>query len=132
MFQKQPQANAFVPKIAGRYELQVEFRCLTWIKCPKKCGVSKLSFCQNDCSMGGSFWQKDSLLHCKYLNARFECNSIVISIYSHYPVNQNAKSSDTKCFCIRIKRVMTVYENYNVIAFRNLQCTIHYDSAQRH
>ena len=34
--------------------------------------------------------------HCKYLNARFECNDIVISIYSHYPLDPNAKSSDTK------------------------------------
>ena len=64
-------------------------------------------------------------LHCKYLNARSECNDIVISVYSHYPLDPNAKSSDTICitlnirwFCIRIKRVMTVYGNYDVIAFR--------------
>ena len=34
--------------------------------------------------------------HCKYLNARFECNDIVIFIYCHYPLDPNAKSSDTK------------------------------------
>ena len=33
--------------------------------------------------------------HCKYLNARFECNDIVIFIYSHYLLDLNAKSSDT-------------------------------------
>ena len=61
-----------------------------------------------------------------WLNARSECNDIVISVYSHYPLDPNAKSSDTKCitlsirwFCIRIKRVMTVYGNYDVIAFRS-------------
>ena len=66
------------------------------------------------------------LVHCKYLNAWFECNDIVISIYSHYPLDPNAKSSDTKgntfsirWFCIRIERVMTVYGNYDVIAFRS-------------
>ena len=38
----------------------------------------------------------------------------------------NAKLCDTKCFnlsirwfCIRIEQVMTVYENYNVIAFKS-------------
>ena len=63
-------------------------------------------------------------LHCKYLNARFGCNDIVISVYSHYPLDPNAKSSDTngkafsiRIFCIWIERVMTVYENYDVIAF---------------
>ena len=35
--------------------------------------------------------------HCKYLNARSECNDIVISVFSHYPLDPNAKSSDTKC-----------------------------------
>ena len=35
-------------------------------------------------------------MHCKYLNARFECNDIVISVYSHYPFDQNAKTFDTK------------------------------------
>ena len=35
-------------------------------------------------------------LHCKYLNARSECNDIVIFVYSHYPLDPNAKSSDTK------------------------------------
>ena len=74
-------------------------------------------------------------LHCKYLNARSECNDIVISVYSHYPLDPNAKSSDTKCvtlsirwFCIRIERVMTVYGNYDVIAFRScIQIfTVHY------
>ena len=65
-------------------------------------------------------------LHCKYLNARSECNDIVISVYSHYSLDPNAKSSDTKCvtlsirvFCIRIERIMTVYGNYDVIAFRS-------------
>ena len=40
---------------------------------------------------------------CKYLNARFECNDIVISVYSYYPFNQNAKSSDSKCSNLSIK-----------------------------
>ena len=67
-----------------------------------------------------------ALVHCKYMNARFECNDIVIPDYSHYPFDQNAKSSDNKCFtlsikcfCILIKRVMTVYGNYDVIAFKS-------------
>ena len=34
--------------------------------------------------------------HSKYLNAWFECNDIVISVYSHYPLDPNAKSFDTK------------------------------------
>jgi hypothetical protein len=33
--------------------------------------------------------------HCKYLNAWFECNDIVISVYSHYHLDPNAKSSET-------------------------------------
>ena len=37
-----------------------------------------------------------SAVHCKYLNARFACNDIVIFIYSHYPLDLSAKSSDTK------------------------------------
>ena len=64
-------------------------------------------------------------IHCKYLNAWFECNDIIISVYSNYPLDPNAKSSDTKgntfsirWFCIQFKRVMTVYENYDVIAFK--------------
>ena len=67
-------------------------------------------------------------LHCKYLNALCECNDIVISVYSHYPLDSNAKSSETKgntfsirWFCIRIEGVMTVYRNYD-LAFRYLQC----------
>ena len=32
--------------------------------------------------------------HCKFLNARFECNDIVIFINSHYPLDPNAKLSD--------------------------------------
>ena len=55
-------------------------------------------------------------LHCKYLNAWFECNDIVISVYSHFPLNSNAKSSDTegntfsiRWFRIWIERVMTVH-----------------------
>ena len=35
-------------------------------------------------------------VHCKYLNARFEFNAIVISVYSHYLFNQSAKTFDTK------------------------------------
>ena len=73
-------------------------------------------------------------IHCKYLNARSECNDIVISVNSHYPLDSNAKSFVTKgvtlsfrWFCIRIERVMTVYRNYDVIAFnlafRYLQCS---------
>ena len=65
-------------------------------------------------------------VHCKYLNARSECNDIIICVYSHYPLYPNAKSSDIKCvtlsirwFCIRIERVMTVYRNYDVIAFKS-------------
>ena len=65
-------------------------------------------------------------VHCNYLNAWSECNDIVISVYSHYPLDSNAKSSDTKgttfsirWFCIRIERVMTAYGNYDVIAFRS-------------
>ena len=60
------------------------------------------------------------------MNARFECNDIVIIIYSHYPLDPIAKSSETKCvtlsikyFSIRINRIKTVYENYNVIAFKS-------------
>ena len=63
---------------------------------------------------------------CKYLNARYECNDIIIFIYSHYPLDPNSKLFDNKCFtlsfrwfCIRIERVMTVYEHYNVIAFKS-------------
>ena len=41
--------------------------------------------------------------HCKYLNARSECNDIVISVYSHYPLDPNAKSSDTKCVTLTIR-----------------------------
>ena len=42
-------------------------------------------------------------LHCKYLNAIFECNDIIIFIYSQYPLDPNAKSSDTKCVTLSIK-----------------------------
>ena len=73
-----------------------------------------------------SNFQFKKIVHCKYLNAWFECNDIVISVYSHYPLDPNAKSSDTKgntfsirWFCIQIQRVMTVYENYDVIAFKS-------------
>ena len=79
------------------------------------------SFC-NVCKSG----QERFSVHCKYLNARSECNDIVISVYSHYPLDPNAKSSDTKCgtlsirwFCIPNERVMTVYGNYDVIAFKS-------------
>ena len=44
---------------------------------------------------------------------------IVIFIYSHYPLDPNAKLSDTRWFCIWIERVMTVNKNYNVIAFKS-------------
>ena len=51
------------------------------------------------------------------MNARFECNDIVIFIYSLYPLDPNGKIFDTKgntfsfrWFCNRIKRVMTVYD----------------------
>ena len=44
-----------------------------------------------------------SILHCKYLNARSECNDIVISVYSHYPLDPNAKSSDTNCVTLSIR-----------------------------
>ena len=64
-----------------------------------------------------------SSIHCKFLNARFECNDIVIFIYRHYPLDQNAKVIDAKgktfnikCFCILIQGVMPVYKNYKVIA----------------
>ena len=59
-------------------------------------------------------------IHCKYLNARFECNDIVIFIYNHYPLDPNAKcfTLSIRWFCIQIKSVMTVYECYNVIAFK--------------
>ena len=50
-------------------------------------------------------------VHCKFLNARFESNDIVIFIYSHYHLDLNAKSSDTKC--------LTLNENYNVIALKS-------------
>ena len=40
--------------------------------------------------------KSDIRIHCKYLNARFECNDIVIFVYSHYPFDQNAKTFDTK------------------------------------
>ena len=50
----------------------------------------------------------------------------VCTLYSHYPFDQNAKTFATKgktfsiiCFCILIKGVITVYENYNVIAFKS-------------
>ena len=47
--------------------------------------------------IGTSDWDVQiTKLHCKFLNARFECNDIVIFIYSHYPVDPNAKTSDTK------------------------------------
>ena len=66
-----------------------------------------------------------SSIHCKFLSARFECNDIVIFIYRHYPLDQNAKVIDAKgktfnikCFCILIQGVykMPVYDNY--IAFK--------------
>ena len=75
-------------------------------------------------------------MQCKFLNAIFECNDIVIFIYSHYPLDPNATIFDTKCvtlsikyFCIRIKRVITVRMYMKItmslhsnLAFRNLQC----------
>ena len=69
--------------------------------------------------------------HCKFWNARFEFNSIVIFIYRHYPLDQNAKAFDTKgktfdiiFFYIQVQVVMLVYKNYDVIAFRNSQCIL--------
>ena len=57
--------------------------------------------------------------------AWFESNDIVISVYSQIPF-QKAKTFDTKgktfsirWFCILIERVMTVYGNYDVIAFKS-------------
>ena len=47
--------------------------------------------------------EQDTIEHCKYLNARSECNDIVISVYSHYPLDPNAKSSDTKCVSLSIR-----------------------------
>ena len=59
-------------------------------------------------------------LRCKYLNAWFECNDIVISIYSILRIlNLKGNTFSIRWFCIRIKRVMTVYGNYDVIAFRS-------------
>ena len=46
---------------------------------------------------------KITIKYCKFLNARFECKDIVIFIYSHYPLDPNAKSSDTKCVTFGIK-----------------------------
>ena len=77
---------------------------------------------------------------CRHLNARFEGNDILIFIYSHYPFDQNAKSSDTeyftlsiKCFCILIPSdslyteiTMSLHSNH---AFRYLQCTIQQNEA---
>ena len=75
--------------------------------------------------VGSQPWQSGRV-HCKYLNARFVCSDIVITVYSHYPFDQNAKTFDTKgktfsirWFCILIERVMTVYRNYDVIAFKS-------------
>ena len=42
-------------------------------------------------------------IHCKFLNARFECNDIVIFIYVHYPLDQNAIAFDTKGKTCNIK-----------------------------
>ena len=45
-----------------------------------------------DCTVQSSLdCSVSSRLHCKYLNARSECNDIVISVYSHFPLNPNAK-----------------------------------------
>ena len=52
-------------------------------------------------------------MHCKYLNAWFECNDIVIFVYSHYPLDPNAKSSDTKG--------NTDIQIFTVCANRNIQ-----------
>ena len=73
--------------------------------------VRQLIFCQIvvkyskvDCYFTVNIWMQD-------MNARFECNDIVIFIYSHYLLDPIAKLSDTKCFnlsirwfCIRIER----------------------------
>ena len=67
-------------------------------------------------SIGGGDVVDVLTMHREILNARLECNDIVIFIYGHYPLDPNAKSSDTICvnlsikyFWIRIKRLITVY-----------------------
>ena len=40
---------------------------------------------------------------CKYLNARYECNDIIIFIYSHYPLDPNSKLFDNKCFTLSFR-----------------------------
>ena len=74
-----------------------------------------------------------TLIHCKFLNETFEYNDIVIFIYSHYPLDLNAKSSDAKgntfrivvnsdregYDCMYIKITMSLHSN---LAFRYLQC----------
>ena len=42
------------------------------------------------------FMSSIQVVNFKYLNARFECNDIIIFVYSHYLLDPNAKSSDTK------------------------------------
>ena len=60
--------------------------------------MTQLNFCEECACFKGKY-----CIHCKYLNARFECNDIVIFIYSHYPLDPNAKLSDTKCFTLSIR-----------------------------
>ena len=55
-----------------------------------------LSFSAIFSTLSSQVYTENRMEHCKYLNARSECNDIVISVYSHYPRDLNAKSSDTK------------------------------------
>ena len=63
-------------------------------------------------------------LHCKYLNARFECNDIVITVITLSIQMQNYLTLNvlplvSDGFSIWIERVMTEYENHDVIAFKS-------------
>ena len=62
------------------------------------------------------------LPHCKYLNARFECNDIVFFIYSHYPLDRNAKISDAKCFTISMYQMISHWDQEGNDCIWRLQC----------
>ena len=65
-----------------------------------------------------TFGKKSILyIHCKFLNARFECNDIVIFIYSHYPLDLNGKSFDTNQIFLHWDQEGN--KNYDVIAFKS-------------
>ena len=75
-----------------------------------KCFVASwglpVGFCINDITYFPRKLQKKiraEILHCKYLNVRSECNDIIISVYSHSPLDPNAKSSDTKSVTLIIR-----------------------------